>query len=108
MIKKGNDAMNQVYATVSRVLNSTTRGKELVANDAHIEQKLTYYVCKDMKLICGHTDEEGRDEWPFGCANAPRAKGLCMRHFQKEYIKRVYIPHSEDDEEKEEEKKVGE
>lgn len=100
MVKKGNDAINQVYATVSRVLNSTTRGKELVANDAHIEQKLAYYVCKDLKLICGHADNEGCDEWPFECTNAPRAKGLCTRHFQKEYIK--YVPRSEDDEGKEE------
>lgn len=93
MVKKGNEAVNQVYATVSRILNSTAKGKELLAHDAHVEQRLAYYICRDLGLICGYVDEENKSEekeWLHGCTRPPRARGLCARHFQKKYYRYVY------------------
>jgi len=93
MVKKGNEAMNQVYATVSKILNSTTKGKELLAHDAHVEQRLAYYICRDLGLICGYVDEKDKSEekeWLHGCTRPPRARGLCMKHWQRKYIK--YVP----------------
>lgn len=87
--KRGTDAINQAYATVSKILNSTTKGKELLLNDAHIEQRLAYYICRDLGLICSHIDGTD-DDWMKGCHNPPRARGLCTRHFQRRHHKYIY------------------
>ena len=88
--KKGNDAISQVQATVSKILNETTKGKELILEDVNIEQRLAYHICRDLGLICGYVDETGDYDWIKGCNRPPRARGLCMKHFQKIYHKYVY------------------
>lgn len=93
MIIKGKAAIDQVYDTAGKILDDTVNGRELLANDPNIEQKLAYYICKDLGLICGYIDEKykGDDrEWIHGCRRPPRTRGLCMKHFQRKYIKYVY------------------
>lgn len=89
MIKKGTDAMNQIYATVSRVLNSTQAGKDLLSRSAHVEQKLAYHIARDLGLVCSYDGEDG-EGWVNGCQRPPRAKGLCMEHYQMKYNKGWY------------------
>lgn len=96
-VKKGNDALELVRNTINRTLGSTKAGRKFLSEHPNIEQQLTYNVCKRLKLICGYVDDEksrsGENEWSYGCRREPRAKGLCMKHFQRVYIK--YVPRIE-------------
>ena len=92
MVIKGKGVIDQVYHTVGKILEGTVNGKEFLVNDPNIEQKLAYYICKDLGLICGYVDEKYKGderEWLHGCRRPPRARGLCMKHFQRKYIKYV-------------------
>lgn len=86
--KRGTDVLNNAYATISKELNSTTRGKEFLSLSPHIEQRLAYFICRDLGLICSHMDDEGN--WITGCNRPVRARGLCMEHYQEKYHKYVF------------------
>ena len=98
MVKKGNDAIKQVCATIGRVLNNTTTGKKFLAKNPHIDQKLAYFICKDLRLICGYV------EGGSGCTRTPRAKGLCMKHWQRKYIK--YVSEDNDNKGKDDKQEI--
>lgn len=62
MVIKGNNAVDQVYDTVNKILDGTINGRELLFSDRNFGQKLAYYICKDLGLICGYVDERHKED----------------------------------------------
>lgn len=92
---KGNTAVDQVCNTIDKILDETINGRDILVNDPNIRQKLAYRICKDLGLICGYVEEKYKGEeydreWLYGCRRPPRARGLCMKHFQKKYLRHIY------------------
>lgn len=90
MKKVGVDAVNTVYAALGRILNDTHDGRDLLVNNAHIQQELSIIICRDLELICGHVDENSsEDDWMKMCNKTPLADsgGLCEKHCEEEIKK---------------------
>lgn len=80
-MKKGTEALNIAYKSITDYMYSFEDGRKLELRNAHFDQVLAYRVCRDLGLVCKFDDHKHGDFG--GCNDSPRAQGFCQKHYDQ-------------------------